>query len=99
MVARVSSVRDRCVSVKYLSGDRYRYSVVVSRKRGNAVKRNRVKRLLREAMRTRQIDVPCGMYLIFMNKRCEEVPRQDLLTDLDRVLARIRNGLHAHHAT
>lgn len=46
-----------------------RFGLSVSRKHGNAVRRARLKRLLREAFRLTQHDLPCGLDLIL-------IPRQ-----------------------
>ena len=85
----VPSKHNRLVSLKYLAGDEYRYSVVVSRKWGNAVKRNRIKRMLREYMRTHREDAPAGSYLIFINRHCDELARDELMNELAAIIHRI----------
>ena len=52
-----------------------RLGLSVSRKHGNAVKRNRLKRLMREAFRLSQHELPAGLDLIL-------IPRQGAEADL-----------------
>lgn len=52
-----------------------RMGLVVSRKMGNAVRRNRWKRLLREAYRLRRLQLPEGMDMVV-------IPRKGVQPDL-----------------
>lgn len=80
------SVRKRTISIKYLAGNDYRYSVVVTKKQGNAVQRNRVKRVIREIMRTRKNLYPRGEYLLYFNQKCEDFQREPVSTDINRII-------------
>ena len=66
-----------------------RFGLSVSRKHGNAVRRGRLKRLLREAFRVQQHDLPSGLDLVL-------IPRQGAdptLEDLKRSLLQLSNKL------
>ena len=73
--ARPHIIRTSMLTVKYLSEDQYKYSVVVSKKQGNAVERNRVKRVVREMMRKHVNHFPKGYYIIYLTKKCSMVKK------------------------
>jgi ribonuclease P protein component len=66
-----------------MQSDEYKYSVIVSKKQGNAVKRNRTKRVIREIMRTNETLYPAGLYLIYLNGKCEYLDRQKAISEID----------------
>ena len=68
-----------------------RLGLIVGRKHGNAVRRNRIKRLLREAFRLSQHLLPAGLDLICTPRRGADVTLVgcvESLTDLAGRLAR-----------
>lgn len=74
------------LTVRYLESEEYRYSPVISKKYGNAAKRNRVKRLIREAMRNNRGSFPSGMYIIYVNRPCEEFSYHAAVEELRSVI-------------
>lgn len=76
-----------------------RAGMCVSRKHGNAVQRNRIKRVFREAFRLTQDRVPAGLDLVFLPRR--EVKRystrevREALLALAPRLERLSSGVGA----
>ena len=67
-----------------------RLGLSVSRKVGTAVRRNRIRRLLREAMRLMQHDFPAGYDLVVVVRPHEPL----MLADYQRLLAGAVHKLH-----
>jgi ribonuclease P protein component len=70
--------------------DHSRLGLAVPRRVGNAPRRNRIKRLLREAFRHLRRDLPCG-YDVVVNVRAHEPLA---LADYQRLLAQTLRALH-----
>jgi ribonuclease P protein component len=82
-------IRQGTVSLRYLPGDSYLYSPVVSKKQGGAVLRNRVKRVIREIMRNGAGRYPEGAYLVFYNGYSPLPDRKIISGDIDKVMSSI----------
>lgn len=87
--ACVNAVRTKSISVKYLPDHDYRFSVVVSKKQGNAVKRNRIKRVIREIMRNNKEVFPDGCYILYFNQNCDQFNRETVLNDLKEIMQKL----------
>ena len=82
MIGRIrrhgKTIREESITVRYLHGKSYKYSPVISKKQGNAVKRNKVKRIIREIMLSNREKYPEGYYLLYFNDQCVTVKRKNL---------------------
>ncbi len=69
-----------------------RLGIGVGAKLCNAVKRNRLKRITREAFRLNKADIPTGLDLFVMHQNVEAA-FEDIGRDLVSVAAKLREGL------
>ncbi len=67
-----------------------RFGFVAGKKIGKAVRRNRVKRWMRESVRCRLDQIAPGWDLIFIARACPEVEFKDVDAAIDQVLTRAR---------
>ncbi len=72
-----------------------RYGITVSRRVGRAVLRNRVKRIVREALRRRAPELN-GVDLIVDVRPAAATPDAPLRADLDRALDKVARSLEAN---
>lgn len=70
--------------------DHSRLGLSVSRQVGNAARRNRIKRLLREAFRLMQSDLPGGYDLVITVRKHEPLS----LAEYQKILSRTLRSLH-----
>ena len=89
ILAHANYIRTPELSIKYLADEHYYYTVVVPKKLGNAVKRNKVKRVIREIMRRNSDINPNGYYIIYFNQQCDQLNRQFLLNNLKDIIKKV----------
>ncbi len=73
-----------------MPGDTFRYAVLVSRKHGTAVQRNRLKRIYREAVRLSQSRSDLSGSVLILPKVLERVPDlKQLVADVTGLFQRL----------
>jgi ribonuclease P protein component len=88
---RVSSALFIAVVMRRQGGERARLGITVTRKVGNAVRRNRIKRLVREWFRLRSGGLgPCDVVVIAKRDIPRQVGCSEVVRDLDRAWSRVR---------
>jgi ribonuclease P protein component len=70
-----------------------RLGMSVSRKVGNAVRRNRLRRLYREAFRLSRHELPAGLDLVLIPRRSEEPTLQQLKESLKNLVGQVAERL------
>ena len=91
--ADATPIRTPTLSIKFLPDNTlYKYTVVISKKQGNPVKRNRVKRIIREIMRCNRNRYLSGSYMLYVNKKCDQLKRDILVSDLEKAITKISHN-------
>ncbi len=83
-------VRSGLISLRYLPDDSYRYSPVVSKKQGTSVRRNRIKRVIRDIMRAGKDTFPAGSYLVYYNGASATVTHSELTEAITQAMQTVR---------
>lgn len=76
-----------------------RLGLSVSRKHGGAVRRNRIKRLLREAFRLTQHELPAGLDLVLIPRLDSGATLDDYRNSLVKLAARLSRRLGKREAS
>jgi len=78
------------VSVRFLPNERdYCYAPVISKRQGNAVERNRVRRSIRGIMQRKGLQYPRGWYIIYYNDACSAYDHSAVEAELDSIASSI----------
>ncbi len=83
------SARTRGLIISCLPGHRRRLGVVVSRKVGNAVQRNRLKRVTREFFRIERKRFPSGDNVVIMSPAASKLDNAQVKGELVRALDKL----------
>ncbi len=70
-----------------MAGDRARFGLVVTRKLGGAVVRNRIKRRLREVLRRVGMRLLGSDVVLLARRSAADAPWEELVADVSRALA------------
>lgn len=79
--------------VAFASGDIKRLGLVVGKKAGTAVTRNRAKRVLREHFRLKEDLYPRGDCAVIVKSRIKGVSNEELRTHLETSLKKLNKAL------
>ena len=84
------SYPSRSLVLVYLKGKELRIGFSVSSKVGNAVARNRIRRILREDVRRMRGRLKCGKYILVARTSIVHVPHMEITQEVRSLLARAK---------
>ncbi|MDD6882643.1 MAG: ribonuclease P protein component [Eubacteriales bacterium] len=84
------SYPSRNLVLVYLKGKELRIGFSVSSKVGNAVARNRIRRILREDVRRMRDRLKCGKYILVARTSIVNVPHMEITQEVRSLLARAK---------
>ena len=87
---RGKSYPSRNLVVVYLKGRDLKIGFSVSGKVGNAVTRNRVRRILREDARRMRAEMKCGKYIFVARPAIVHVPHEAVTREMRKLLSRAK---------
>ena len=104
-IAEVVTKRQRVYSpfftCYYQNSQKMQIAFSVSKKYGNAVERNKIKRIMREICRPYLINVPCVKMVIVVKKEAQNQKFEQLKKDLERMIKiiyhKVRNEKSKKH--
>ncbi|MBT3181507.1 MAG: ribonuclease P protein component [Deltaproteobacteria bacterium] len=88
------SARTRVLVVSCLPGRTRRLGIVVSRKVGNAVQRNRLKRITREFFRIKRKTFPSGDNVVIMSHAASRLDNAQVRAELSKTLCKLEGLLN-----
>lgn len=87
--------KDKNFVLRFIANDLAfsRFAVIVSRKTGNAVLRNRIKRRLRAVWINEREKLPCGFdFAIIANKKIATMPFTELSAAVLRIIQKVKSS-------
>lgn len=89
---RIEGIRSqtKTLLISYVPRRRKRLGIVVTSKVGSAVKRNRIKRVIREHFRTKKLDYPRGDCVVVMKAEAGGLCNNEIRDYLEQALKRLK---------
>lgn len=87
---RGKSYPSRNLVLVHLKGRDLKIGFSVSKKVGNAVVRNRIRRYMREDVRRMRTELKCGKYIFVARSAIKDIPHELLTQEIRRLLSRAK---------